>query len=278
MIFNNIEKIIRRSYIYKIDSKTEMDTSEAKLYSIAIFSEGITPAESNHRNDNSDNHAPMSLEEYEQYVDEDGRFNNVEFENSMELLGHVVDTVDLSFFNKKIFREFMLAGIRHIAEYHKPNSSVNTYEFDAPNGEVYTTFVTTRNVVDSDRNCHRILVVVVTSSTYPKRLKLTLSDQLIRSCTDYIGSQNAFPDSVMIDRELKECLERYADITNVDNVASMRAKMNDTKEVMKDNIEKILARGDQIDELVEKSADLSNMSRSFYIQSKKLNRRCCIIL
>ena len=52
-------------------------------------------------------------------------------------------------------------------------------------------------------------------------------------------------------------------------------KVNETTDIMKQNIESILERGEKIDILEEKSKQLDDQSRIFYTSSKKL--RCKFI-
>ena len=56
----------------------------------------------------------------------------------------------------------------------------------------------------------------------------------------------------------------------VDEIAQVR-------NIMIDNVEKILERGEKIEDLVKRSEYLSKSSKDFYRRSKKLNRCCSIV-
>jgi len=53
--------------------------------------------------------------------------------------------------------------------------------------------------------------------------------------------------------------------------------LNETREVLIQNVEKLLVRGERLEELMEKSQDLSFQSKAFAKQAKSLNS-CCTIL
>lgn len=75
---------------------------------------------------------------------------------------------------------------------------------------------------------------------------------------------------------LSETLEKAQNPNDVDKMYNITQMIESTKEIMKQNIEKVLERGENIDELVQRSKDLSKSSKDFYRTSKKFNR-CCII-
>ena len=52
-------------------------------------------------------------------------------------------------------------------------------------------------------------------------------------------------------------------------------ELNDVKEIMKTNLSDLLERGENLDQLMEKSKDLSSVSVGFYKKAKKQNAGCC---
>jgi synaptobrevin family protein YKT6 len=61
-----------------------------------------------------------------------------------------------------------------------------------------------------------------------------------------------------------------------DAIARVKSTINETIVIVHENIDKVIARGHDIDQLVEKSARLSSTSKIFYKTAKKQNR-CCHI-
>ena len=75
---------------------------------------------------------------------------------------------------------------------------------------------------------------------------------------------------------LSEAIVSYQDPKNVDKLTKIQQELNETTEIMHQTIDKVLERGVKLDDLVDRSADLSNQSRMFYKTAKKHNS-CCVI-
>jgi synaptobrevin homolog YKT6 len=75
---------------------------------------------------------------------------------------------------------------------------------------------------------------------------------------------------------LESCLVEYQDPTKVDKLMKVDKSLSETKEVLHKTIEAVLARGEKLDDLVDKSAELSASSKAFYKTAKKTNS-CCTV-
>jgi synaptobrevin family protein YKT6 len=81
------------------------------------------------------------------------------------------------------------------------------------------------------------------------------------------------------DIEVKVC-KSYEDPRKSDNILKIQNQLDETKDVMIQNIESILARGETIQELVDKTDDLEMSSKVFFQNADKLNScwgRCAIL-
>ncbi|XP_062207565.1 VAMP-like protein YKT61 isoform X2 [Phragmites australis] len=67
------------------------------------------------------------------------------------------------------------------------------------------------------------------------------------------------------------------DPAEADKLTKIQRDLDETKIILHKTIENVLARGERLDSLVEKSSDLSAASQMFYKQAKKTNQ-CCTIL
>jgi synaptobrevin homolog YKT6 len=76
---------------------------------------------------------------------------------------------------------------------------------------------------------------------------------------------------------LKQALTTYQNATP-DTLDLTKQTIEDIKEIMVDNIEKLLARGVKIDELIKKSNDLEAASKIYLTETKKLNKCRCVLL
>ncbi|GBG80884.1 hypothetical protein CBR_g31440 [Chara braunii] len=75
---------------------------------------------------------------------------------------------------------------------------------------------------------------------------------------------------------LEEALRKYQDPVEADKLMKIQRDLDETKIILHKTIDSVLARGERLDSLVEKSTDLSMASQVFYKQAKKTNQ-CCVI-
>jgi len=63
----------------------------------------------------------------------------------------------------------------------------------------------------------------------------------------------------------------------MDALTSAQDKADQITVTLHENIRKLLERGENLEELVVKSKDLSTQSKQFYKDTKKMNKSCCTI-
>jgi hypothetical protein len=66
--------------------------------------------------------------------------------------------------------------------------------------------------------------------------------------------------------ELKPMIDKYQDPTQADNIAKIQKELDETKVILHNTVESVLARGEKLDDLVAKSEGLSMQSKMFYTQ------------
>ena len=77
--------------------------------------------------------------------------------------------------------------------------------------------------------------------------------------------------------KLETLLAEYAEPAKVDKLMKLDKQLLETKDILVKTIDKVLQRGEKLDELVEKSSGLSAQSKQFYKAAKKTNS-CCIVM
>ena len=87
----------------------------------------------------------------------------------------------------------------------------------------------------------------------------------------------ATADSALVEELLTAALAKYQDPGQADKLLKIQRELDETKVVLHKTIDTVLARGEKLDNLVEKSSDLSMASQLFYKQAKKSNS-CCGIM
>ncbi|KAH7817660.1 synaptobrevin YKT6 [Monocercomonoides exilis] len=74
--------------------------------------------------------------------------------------------------------------------------------------------------------------------------------------------------------DLTSEIKRLQNPAEADKILRLQREIDAVKAVMVENIDKVLERGEKIDDLVERSAALNDSSKQFYKRAKKLNG-CC---
>jgi len=76
--------------------------------------------------------------------------------------------------------------------------------------------------------------------------------------------------------QISEYLAKFQDPSAADKITKIQKDLDDTTEILHKTIDNVLERGVKLDQLVERSDDLSRQSKMFYKQAKKTNS-CCIV-
>lgn len=132
-------------------------------------------------------------------------------------------------------------------------------------------------------HCHCVVktdglsAVMVTDLEYPARVAFTGLQALL---DDFVAAQ---PEWRRVDTDggadfpgTEATLKKYQNPREVDKIMRITSDLEETKEVLHQTIDAVLERGTKLEELVEKSDDLSAQSKMFYKQAKKTNK-CCVI-
>lgn len=126
-----------------------------------------------------------------------------------------------------------------------------------------------KSIVDQDnyiylyKNAFGNTCAVVCDCEYPSRIAFSLINKIL--------------DEPTVNLNLEKYIVDYKDPSRIDNILKIQQDLNETKLIMNQTIEAILARGEALDDLVKKSNDLSESSKLFYKDTKKMNS-CCVIL
>lgn len=76
---------------------------------------------------------------------------------------------------------------------------------------------------------------------------------------------------------LEQSLAKYQDPVNADQIMRIQRNLDETRDVLHQTIDSVLQRGEKLEDLVERSGELSAQSKLFYKQAKKANS-CCVVI
>jgi len=120
-----------------------------------------------------------------------------------------------------------------------------------------------------------LVITAVTSNDYPERVIFTFMGKMLSELALRHPDFNKFHVDQKLDLpKLKIDFKKYQNPEEADQVMRIQKNLDDVKDVMHKNIQDILERGENLDNLMAKSEDLSTVSYKFYKQAKKTNS-CC---
>lgn len=120
---------------------------------------------------------------------------------------------------------------------------------------------------------------VITDVGYPGRVAFNLIDKAMAELEDALPEwEEAEADQSFDVPALTELIDMYDNPADGDDITRIQADLDETQENMLVAIDKLLERGERIEDLVDRSKDLSLSSRQFQKRSKSLNKCSCAIL
>jgi synaptobrevin homolog YKT6 len=120
---------------------------------------------------------------------------------------------------------------------------------------------------------------VTTDQEYPARVAFVMLGQLLEEFCTTVGDAwktASVPESIPFPAA-EQYLQKYQNPAEADKVTKIQRDLDETTQILHRTIDSVLERGVKLDNLVDKSNDLSAQSKLFYKQAKKTNS-CCVIM
>lgn len=119
---------------------------------------------------------------------------------------------------------------------------------------------------------------IITDQEYPARVAFSLISDLLSKFweANSSGWTNLRENSVTFNH-MNKAIADYQDPQKADKICKIQKELDDTMGVMHQTIDKVLERGVKLDQLVDRSNDLSSQSKQFYKTARDHNR-CCIVM
>lgn len=187
------------------------------------------------------------------------------------MLATKTDLSSFNIFQRSTVKEVLTFGNRQVASLSRPGQR-SVVKIEA---------------TDSKPNCHygtcgpnqEFACIVTTDMNYPTRVAFSLVSKAGDAFLKAAGSKVAdVTTDVNIDiPEWTTMLQKYQDPTTADPIAQIEKDVGETRQVLVETLDDLLKRGESLQNLVDKSEDLSYQSKAFLKSSKKANS-CCVIL
>ncbi|CAD6188536.1 unnamed protein product [Caenorhabditis auriculariae] len=119
--------------------------------------------------------------------------------------------------------------------------------------------------------------VCVTDAEYQARVAMSCLSRVLDDFTSKVSAVQ-WPQ-IKSDKDctyngLPELLAKWQNPRDADPMTRVQEEVEETKIVMHNTIQSVLDRGEKLDDLVKKSENLSDQSKLFYTQARKMNK-CC---
>ena len=180
------------------------------------------------------------------------------------------DVAEFNFFQRGSVRQFLTAFTRIFVQRTAPGKRLAVEH----EGHVVHTWTLTTGL----SGC------VICDQEYPSRVAFSLIRKMLDAFAQEHGGSAAggapawtsMGEMSVNFAPMGEAIVSYQDPKQVDKLSKIQQELDETTQIMHETIDKVLERGVKLDDLVDRSADLSSQSRMFYKTAKKHNS-CCTI-
>ncbi|KAL3090317.1 hypothetical protein niasHS_006769 [Heterodera schachtii] len=181
----------------------------------------------------------------------------------VRLLKGAFELNSFSFFTRKNVQEFMQFTAKLIAERSATPSRSSVKE-----GEYFI-----HCMVRQDN----LVGVCITDEQYQSRVAFTLLNKVLSDFAERIPElewKRMGGESDCSYSELPGFLTRWQNPREADALTRVQDEVEETKAVLHTTMQAVLERGEKLDDLIKASENLSDQSKMFYTQARKMNR-CC---
>jgi synaptobrevin homolog YKT6 len=126
---------------------------------------------------------------------------------------------------------------------------------------------------------NELSVCCVTDKEYPSYFAMNFLVKVINIFQENVPKEeweNVKEDMDISIPELSALLDVYQDPTKVEKIETIKKELNETIQISTKTIDQILERGEKIEDLLDRTKDLSNTSKEFMIETKRMNK-CCVL-
>ena len=128
-------------------------------------------------------------------------------------------------------------------------------------------------------NSDKIGLTMICDEEYPKRVAIDFLLKIHADFKTFIAEKKLDLNLYTNDTDVKydyiaNEIEDWQDPSKKDNLMKLQSEINDVADIMRQNLNELLKREENLESLMQKSSDLSATSVSFYKQAKKTNS-CC---
>ena len=179
-------------------------------------------------------------------------------------LGKAEDVEEFGYFQRSSVREMLTFISRTIVKRTQPGQRQSVEQ------DQYLVHVSNRG---------GLVAIAVMDKEYPTRAAFSVLGKMSDDYVNRFGDswKTVSGDDPRGNEALAAAIKMYQDPHEADKILRIQRELDETKIVLHKTIDSVLARGEKLDNLVDKSTDLSLASQMFYKQAKKQNQ-CCTMM
>ncbi|XP_058805842.1 synaptobrevin homolog YKT6 isoform X2 [Phymastichus coffea] len=184
---------------------------------------------------------------------------------SATTLKSAYDVDSFSFFQRSSVKEFMAFISKTITE--------------------RTQIAARQSVKEQEYMCHvyvrgdGLAGVLLSDHEYPNRVAHTLITKVLDEFVSKYPAHTwtTLKEPIVDFNQVNIYLSKYQNPREADAMTRMQEDLDETKIILHNTLSAVLERGEKLDDLVQKSEDLSTQSKTFYHTARKTNS-CCVVL
>ncbi|KAJ3302299.1 palmitoyltransferase [Kappamyces sp. JEL0829] len=121
-----------------------------------------------------------------------------------------------------------------------------------------------------------LAAVMVADSEYPQRVAFSVLGKIVDEFSAKFPTKNITPGTTSsLYPQLRDHLTKAQDPQSTDPFMKVQRELDETKIILHKTMGSLLQRGEQLDDLVARSDQLSSQSKMFYKTAKQTNAGCC---
>ena len=118
---------------------------------------------------------------------------------------------------------------------------------------------------------------ITCDAEYPPRVAFTLLTKILEDFTTFCPTWfKEIRNEAIYWPTLEQDIMRYQDPANADQLVRIQKNLDETRDILHNTIDNVLARGEKLEDLVERSGELSAQSKLFYREAKRANSCCSV--
>ena len=113
---------------------------------------------------------------------------------------------------------------------------------------------------------------------YPPRVAFSLLSKIMEDFSaEFTDWQKELRNEALLWPALDQAVVKYQDPTEADQLMRIQRNLDETKDILHNTIDTVLERGEKLEDLVDRSGELSAQSKLFYKQAKRTNSCCAVV-